>query len=176
MSESVTVRRERPIDEDAIRAITDAAFAPSEDESRIVDALRAAGDAIPVLSLVAATADGTVVGHCVTSRGALVLNGGGEREVLILGPISVAPDRQRQGIGAALMRETIAIAAAEEWPLIVLLGHPAWYPRFGFRPARSVGIEPPMPWSDQAWMVLPLRSWTSALRGTVRFPPAFGVG
>jgi len=74
----------------------------------------------------------------------------------MLGPIGVRPDRQRQGVGQALM----------------LLGHPA-YPRFGFERARALALEAPAPWPDEAWMAPRLPAWTPDLRGIVHFPEAF---
>ena len=78
-----------------------------------------------------------------------------------------------RGVGAALMRAAIDLAKARDQPVLCLLGHASYYPRFGFEPARSIGIEPPRPWPDAAWMALRLPAWTPELRGVARFPPAF---
>ena len=172
---AIAIRPERPGDEPAIRSVVDAAFAPSTDEGRIVDELRGGDSWIPELSLVAVDEDGVIVGQCVTSIGTLAGDDGTTRPILALGPIAVAPDRQRMGIGTELMRRTIAEATASGWPIIALLGHPTYYPRFGFESARSIGIEPQQPWSDAAWMALRLPAWTPDLRGTMRFPAAFGI-
>lgn len=141
------------------------------DEGRIVDALRGSPDAVAGMSLVAEV-DGRVVGHCVCSRAWL-----GERPILALGPIGVAPDVQRRGIGTALVRASIAAAEAAGERLIVLLGHPTYYPRFGFRPARALGIDPPVErWPDADWMALRLSRWDQRIpdsRATVRYPAAF---
>ena len=173
----IHLRSEAPGDEPAIRALTDAAFAPSADEGRIVDALRLDPAAwAPDLSIVAVEeGSGAIVGHVVTSVGTLDGQDGTVRPILGLGPISVAPARQRQGIGGALMRESIARATAAGWPVIVLLGHADYYPRFGFEGARAMGIEPPQPWSDSHWMALRLPAWTADVRGTMRYPEAFGI-
>jgi predicted N-acetyltransferase YhbS len=174
----ITLRSERPGDEAAIHALTDAAFQNEEDESRVVDDLRADPAAwVPELSIVAVdeTDGGRIVGHCVTSVGTLVGEDGTERPILGLGPISVALDRQGEGIGGALVRETAARASAAGWPVIVLLGHATYYPRFGFEPARAIGIEPQRPWSDEHWMALRLPGWTPDLRGTMRYPAAFRI-
>jgi putative acetyltransferase len=173
----VLVRSEAPGDAAAIRELTDAAFAPSTDEGRIVDALRQDAAAwVPDLSLVAVdVADGRLVGHVVTSLGTLHGADAPSRPVLALGPISVLPERQGQGIGAALIHETVARATSAGWPVIVLLGHATYYPRFGFEPARALGIEPQQPWSDEHWMALRLPGWTTGLHGTMRYPSAFGI-
>ncbi len=173
----IRIRPEAPGDAEAIRALTDAAFVPSTEEGRIVDALRLEAEAwVPDLSLVAVDeADDRIVGHTVTSRGTLHGDDGSVRPILGLGPISVAPDRQGQGIGGALIGATVARATAAGWPVIVLLGHATYYPRFGFEPARALGIEPQQPWGDAHWMALRLPAWTADLRGTMRYPAAFGI-
>ena len=172
----ITIRSEAPGDEAAIHALTDAAFQNEDDESRVVDLLRADPDAwIPELSIVAVDADARIVGHCVTSAGTLVAEDGSTRPILGLGPISVALDRQGEGIGGALIRETVARATSAGWPVIVLLGHATYYPRFGFEPARPIGIEPQQPWRDANWLALKLPAWTPDLRGTMRYPSAFGI-
>jgi predicted N-acetyltransferase YhbS len=174
----IVLRSEAPEDVAAIRALTDSAFAPSTDEGRIVDALRADAHAwVPELSIVAVDErdGGRIVGHVVTSVGSLHGADGSVRPILGLGPISVAPDRQREGIGGALLRETAARATAADWPMIVLLGHATYYPRFGYEPARALGIEPQQPWSDEHWLALRLPAWTPDVRGTMRYPSAFGI-
>jgi predicted N-acetyltransferase YhbS len=175
----IVIRVEADGDAAAIRALTDAAFAPSTLEGRIVDALREDAAAwIPDLSLVAVddTDDGRIVGHCVTTIGSLRhADGTGDSQILGLGPISVAPDRQGQGIGGALIHDTVERATAAGWPVIVLLGHPTYYPRFGFGPARAIGIEPPEAWSDEHWMALRLPAWTPGPTRTMHYPAAFDI-
>lgn len=136
----VTLRPERPGDAAAIHVLTDLAFGNVDDESAIIDRLRASDRWIPELSIVAEAPDGRIVGHCVTSVGDLVAEDGSVRPILGLGPISVAPDRQGEGIGGALITRTRDVAAAAGWPIIALLGHPTFYLRFGFEPARALGI------------------------------------
>jgi putative acetyltransferase len=174
---AITIRPERPGDAAMIRAVTDAAFAPSVVEARIVDALRAdSGAWIPELSLVALDGAGAIVGHCVTSVGSLVpADDSSPRGVLGLGPISVVPERQGEGIGGDLIRATVAAATDMGWPVIVLVGHATYYPRFGFEPARPLAIEPPEPWSDEHWLALRLPAWTPRVRGTMRYPSAFDI-
>ena len=171
----IAIRPERPGDEGAIRSLVDAAFAPSTEEGRIIDDLRGGEGWVPELSLVAVDDDGAIVGQCVTSVGRLAGEDGTSHQILALGPIAVAPGRQRRGIGGALIRRTIAEATASGWPVITLLGHDTYYPRFGFESARSIGIEPQQPWSDAHWMALRLPAWTPDVRGTMRFPAAFAL-
>ena len=169
----IRIRPERPGEAAAIRALHDAAFG-SPIEGRIVDDLRGTDRWIEGGSLVAVTPDGEVVGHALASEGDLVGDDGAPvRRIWMIGPVGVRPDRQRRGVGSALMRATIDLATERGQPVMCLLGHAEYYPRFGFVPARSLGIEPPRPWGDASWMALRLPAWTDGLRGTAHFPPAF---
>jgi putative acetyltransferase len=167
-----TIRPERAGDADAIRALNDAAFGGTV-ESRIVDDLRGTERWIEGGSLVAVDGTGRIIGHVLLSIGDLVGANGAVRRIWMLGPIAVAPDRQKQGIGSALMKRAIGLAAERAQPVICLLGHASYYPRFGFESARGIGIEPPRPWRDESWLALRLPAWDPTLRGTARFPPAF---
>ena len=120
-------------------------------------------------------ADGSVVGHLLLSP-CPVEDGDGAvvATILAIGPVAVLPELQSRGIGSALMTAAMGLAIARAVPALVLLGHPAYYPRFGFRPARNEGLEPPAAaWPDAAWMARLLPAWTVAMRGTVRYPKAF---
>jgi putative acetyltransferase len=90
--------------------------------------------------------------------------------------MSVAPDRQRTGIGSALVNEALRRADERGEPLVLVLGHPGYYPRFGFGRASTLGITPPDPEiRDEVFMAIPLRAYDPALRGRVTFPPAFSA-
>ena len=95
------------------------------------------------------------------------------RPVLQLGPLSVHPDRQRQGIGSALTEAALAEAERQSEPLVLLVGHPAYYRRFGFEQARKLGIEPPIAVADEAWLVKRLAAYEPHHRGRVTWPPAW---
>lgn len=169
-SPGIIVRAEEPGDEDAIRAVHDAAFGGT-DESRIVDEIRGSVDAIPGLAHVALV-DEAIVGHCLCSRGWL----GDDLPIVMLGPIGVLPANQRAGVGGALMRAAIDAAERAGESVIVLLGHASYYPRFGFGPARAMGIEPPRPWRNDSWMALPLSRWAATRPATAAvacYPGAF---
>ena len=103
----------------------------------------------------------------------LVTADGSTSSILDLGPIGVLPERQNTGVGAALMRAVIDQAERMGEPVIVLIGHPWYYPRFGFEPARPLGLEYPRPIADEVWMVRRLTAWTPQLRGRVSYPPAW---
>lgn len=141
-------------------------------EVRMIESIRASDGYVPELSLVAEDEEtGALVGHIMLSY--VELEGTG-RCVLELGPLGVRPSRQRQGIGSQLVREALARADALGEPLVVVLGHPEYYPRFGFRPSRELGIERPhrgIP--EDAFMAVPLGAYDPALRGRIVFPPGF---
>jgi putative acetyltransferase len=163
------IRPEQPSEYDAIRALHLAAFAPSTAEAEILDALRADGDLVPSLSLVALR-DGAIAGHVAISRAWVE-----ETEVLALGPIGVLPALQRAGIGAELMRATLAAASGTAWPLVALLGHADYYPRFGFELAEPLGLRCPYPVETEHWMAYRLPAYDPAVRGAFRYAGAFAL-
>jgi putative acetyltransferase len=164
----LTIRPETGRDEAAIAEVTTAAFAKQR-EARIVDAIRRSDRFVPELSLVAEV-EGVVVGHVMLSYVDL---GDDSRRVLELGPMSVAPERQRSGVGSALVEEALRRGDDRGEPLVLVLGHPTYYPRFGFRPASTLGIVPPPEITDEVFMAVPLRAYDPSLRGQVVLPPAF---
>jgi putative acetyltransferase len=168
----VLIRRETPNDRDAVHAVHNAAFATEDGsvafEATLVDALRAAGDVIPALSLVAER-DGAVVGHVLGSRAQLA----GATSVG-LAPLGVFPDMQGTGIGSALMHAVLAAADPLDFPEAVLLGDTGYYRRFGFRPAEPLGIKASDPsWADH-FQVRTLQAW-SGEPGDFHYAPAFGI-
>jgi putative acetyltransferase len=169
------IRSEEPGDEAAIRAVHDEAFGGPA-EGLIVDAVRAGDRYVPTLSLVAEDPFGRLLGHVLYSVAELTSSVGTVHRVLALGPVAVVPDRQRSGIGGALVHAGLGRALEGGWPLVVVLGHETYYPRFGFRAARTLGLEPPEPWPDAVWMALRLPGWLPEMAGRISYPPAFGVG
>ena len=169
----ITIRLETPGDEPGVRRVNEAAF-PGPEEADIVDEIRRLGP-IGWQSIVALNLTGDIVGHLLLSPCALEDETGGVvGEVLALGPVAVLPPVQFRGVGSALIHAALSLAIARGVPAVVLLGYPAYYPRFGFVPARSVGLEPPaQAWPDAAWMARLLPAWGMGLRGTVRYPKAF---
>jgi putative acetyltransferase len=169
----VLIRRERTVDATQIDAVHRAAFDRPElagttaPEARLVSELRNDGDVVPELSLVAEV-DGHITGHVVCSQATI-----GGRPSLGLGPIGVRPDRQRTGVGSALMHAVIAAADALDAPTIVLLGDPRFYRRFGFEPAADHGIIPPEDWGREHFMVRRLTAWSPAEQGVFHYAPAF---
>ena len=166
------VRAETPADHDDIRRIVDEAFGDTI-TGDIVDGIRVSDRFVPELSLVAVS-EGESVGHVISSYVDVVP---GSRRVLQVGPLAVVPSHQRQGIGTALMQETIRIADERGEPLLLIEGNPAYYGRFGFTRTDEHGIEmPPESHGPQFFMLRPLRAYDSTLQGRAVYPPeTFGV-
>jgi putative acetyltransferase len=165
----VLIRRETPADVHRIDEVHRQAF-EGPVEADLVHALRADAGWVPALSLVAEDAGGAVVGHVVCTEGTV-----GPVKVVGLGPIGVVPGVQRTGIGSALMHAVIAAADALDYPLVALLGHLDYYPRFGFVPASSLGVLAPEPkWGDY-FQARPLATWHAGLAGTFRYAAPFGA-
>jgi len=145
-----TIRREQLRDWPAVHAVHAAAF-PTDAEARLVDCLRANGRA--AISLVA-DANGQIVGHILFSP--VTIGGQAVAGALGLAPVAVIPSCQRQGIGGELIRAGLAACRDVGCGLVVLLGHPEYYPRFGFQRASQFGLTNEYG-ADEAFMVLELR-------------------
>jgi putative acetyltransferase len=168
--EAPAVRLLRAADLDAVRGVLERAFGRRA-EADLVEALR--GGATPPLELVAEGGDGGVIGHVAFSRvtperlAAGVVAGA-------LGPLAVEPARQRAGVGRALVEAGIAACAARGIGLLFVLGHPEYYPRFGFRPALELGFRYRSADFDRAFFARELAPGAArAGGGLVRYPPAF---
>lgn len=159
------IRPAEPGDAADVRAVHEAAFGrPAEAE--LVEALTGETE----VSLVATERD-EVVGHVLLSRAAV-----GSDAVLALAPLGVLPDWQRRGYGRALVRAALDAARATAFPLVVVLGHPAYYAKLGFEPATRYRIRPPFPVDPpEAFRVARLPAYAADLRGTVRYPDEFGA-
>lgn len=161
------IRPETPNDVTAVRGVNREAF-DGVRESRLVDDLRDAGYAR--LSLVAEE-DGRIVGHVMLS-GAEIRTKEGPVEALALGPVGVLPDRQGKGVGSALIRDALDRCAAAGHRIVVLLGHPDYYPRFGFSPELAKNLS--SPYSGEAFMALELvPDALSGVSGAFAFAPPF---
>ncbi|WBB64055.1 N-acetyltransferase [Streptomyces sp. WMMC500] len=179
MGNTWITRAETRADIPVIREITLAAFGRAN-EADIVDKLRADTTAwIEGLSLVVAdpdaadAADGTgaaLLGHILLTRGHV-----GDTPALCLGPVSVRPERQRDGVGSVAVRAALAAAAARGERYVVLVGHPEYYPRFGFTRASAYGIRLSVEAPDEAVMALALDEDHPLPGGLIRWPAAFGI-
>lgn len=162
----IAIRRERPGDEPAIHRVNESAFG-GRDEAAIVSALRANGAV--TLSLVAEV-DGTVVGHILFSPVSIDPAGA----AVGLAPMAVMPGHQRRGVGGRLVREGLELLRASGHGAVVVLGHPEYYPRFGFVRATRFGLRCEFECPDEAFMALELSAGALANRsGLVRYRREF---
>lgn len=162
------IREERGIDAEAIRAVNLAAFG-TDAEADLVDALRRL--ATPLISLVAEV-DAKIAGHILFSPVTLVSDPG----VFLMGlaPMAVVPSRQRQGVGSRLVCEGLERCSQINAAGVVVLGHPEYYPRFGFLPAIRLSLRSEYDVPDEVFMVRELRKGAlEGLSGTIRYHPVF---
>jgi putative acetyltransferase len=162
------IRPEQEADIEGVRAVNRTAFETGA-EADLVDALRE--QAKPIVSLV--TDDGaSIVGHILFSP--VTLSQHAEVRIMGLAPMAVLPAVQRQGIGSALVRAGLDRCKQLGFGAVVVLGHPRYYPRFGFVPAARFGINSEYQVPDDVFMALELEP--DALRdksGTIRYHAAF---
>lgn len=178
MNQTLNIRKENSFDHNWVIELTEKAFETLEisnhNEGKLVDKLRKAPTFIEELSLVAEL-NGQVVGHILFTP-IVIDNGVQQFQSLILAPVSVLPEFQKMGIGGQLIRTGHQKAKELGFQSAILLGHPEYYPRFGYRPASKWGIKThiPLP-SDDVFMAVELTEGSLAnVSGMVVFPPEFG--
>jgi putative acetyltransferase len=168
----ITIRREKREDAAGIRRVHEQAF-EGPVEANVVEALRKRGAV--TLSLVAVR-DGDVVGHILFSP-VDIRTESSSHTAVALGPMAVLPNIQRTGIGSRLVKHGIEELRHGAHGLVVVLGHPTYYPRFGFAPASGYGIGCEFEVPDEAFMILELQKGTwKGRRGTVQYQPEFSEG
>jgi putative acetyltransferase len=154
-----------PAERSAIRSVNEAAF-DRPDEADLVDTLRAAG--VVLVSLVAES-ERRVVGHILFSRIWIEAV-----PAVALAPVAVLPEYQRQGIAGTLIHRGIASMRKRGECIILVLGYPEYYERFGFAAETARHIESPFP--PEAFMAMELSPEALAgIRGKVKYPAAFGL-
>jgi putative acetyltransferase len=169
--DSFCIRPERPEDIDAIFEVNLQAFG-QDGEARLVNALRDDGDYLYELSLVAVSGD-SIIGHILFPP-ITIVSDTAETAALALAPLSVHQDFQCLGIGTTLIEEGLKECQNLGHQIVIVVGHPSYYPKFGFTVARDFGIHAPFPCPDEAFMALPLTSGAlDGISGTVRYPIAF---
>ena len=162
------IRAEKECDREAVRAVNISAFETTS-EADLVDALRQ--QVQPVISLVAEE-NGEVVGHILFSP--VSLSGHPNLKVMGLAPMAVAPSHQKKGAGSALVQAGLEQCTQLGIVAVVVLGHPEYYPRFGFSPASQFGIESEYDVPDEVFMAMELRPEAlSGKTGGVRYHSAF---
>jgi putative acetyltransferase len=166
----IVIRSEAASDFDTIRHVNRTAF-ESDAEANLVDALWDGG--YVEVSLVAEV-DGEVVGHILFSRLPIVTEGG-TVDALSLAPMAVSPSHQRRGIGSRLVKAGLEACREKGYKIVVVLGHPEFYPRFGFSPDLAKSLESPFG-GGEAWMAMELvPDALAGVEGRVEYPPPFHV-
>lgn len=167
----IDIRPEQAGDYPQIFQVVQSAFAEAKcsdhDEQHLVDRLRRCDAYIPELALVAEV-DKTPVGHIMFTRVQV-----GQGIALALAPLAVAPAMQGRGIGAALIVKGHHVAKDLGYSFSVLLGHAGYYPRFGYVPASSFGIQCPFDVPDENFMACKLQGAQERLEGIVEYAQAF---
>jgi predicted N-acetyltransferase YhbS len=170
-SNIVIIRQETPQDYSRIYDLVKVAFQTAKvtngQEQDFVERLRNSRDYIPELALVAEQ-DGDLSGHIMLTR-TYITHRDDKVEALFLGPISVVLEYRNQGIGSALMNESLRLAKAMGYKSVFLVGDPAYYHRFGFQPTAKFGIKEMEPIPDEYVMVCVLvDNALAGITGTVR--------
>ena len=167
----IEIRPETVDDIERIDEINRLAF-EGEEESGLVRAIRNDPEFIPQLSLVAVKND-RVVGHILFSA-VKIMTSDGEVPALALAPMAVDPEYQNQGVGSELVRSGLMACSQLGHKIIIVIGHPDYYPRFGFKPAREFGLEVPFDAPDEAFLVLGLEPGVlNNVSGVVRYSSPF---
>lgn len=162
------IRREAQADAEGVHQLHLAAF-ETDEEATIVDRIR--HEAAPIVSLVGVEGD-RVVGHILFSPASV--DGVFGTGLMVLGPMAVLPDRQRKGLGSRLVEAGLDECRGLGCSGVVLVGHPEFYPRFGFEPASRRGLVLGFSVPDEVFMVC--ESVPGSLReisGLVGFHAAF---
>ncbi len=164
----IRIREEQIDDIPSVHRLNTLAF-ETESEADLVDVLRESAQ--PVISLVAVNRN-ALVGHIMFTP--VELSGNPSLNIMGLAPMAVMPDRQRCGIGSVLASEGLDRCSRIGAGAVVVLGHPAYYPRFGFAPASTMNIDCEYVVPDEVFMVLELTAGHLAgAGGTIRYHKAF---
>jgi putative acetyltransferase len=165
---TIEIRGETVADRQAIRLLNCAAFETAA-EAQLVDALRDGG--FVEISLVAEE-DGRIIGHILFSQ-LPIMTSAGTVATVSLAPMAVQPSHQRQGVGSRLVEAGLKMCREQEHLIAVVLGHPNFYPRFGFSAQLAQPLESPFG-DGEAWMAMELVPGSLAgVAGRVEYPPPF---
>ena len=170
---TVAIRTEKSEDQALIYNLLSQAFG-QEDEAILVNKLRNDPAFIPSLALVAEQ-DNQIIGHLLFTK-LDILGKDQQHTSLALAPMAVLPAFQKQGIGTQLVHAGLKKAKALGYPSVIVLGHAAYYPRFGFQPASSWNIRAPFEVADEVFMGLELQKGAlENVNGMVHYAKAFGI-
>jgi putative acetyltransferase len=165
----LNIRAEQPEDAAAVYEIVRAAFG-NDGEADLVKKLRANGKAVVAL---VAEWDGAIVGHILFSEVTVETNPRGIK-LIGLAPLAVAPEHQRSGIGARLTCAGLGVCRVTGYDAAIVLGHPEYYPRFGFAPASRFGITSEYDVADEVFMAMELTEGALAdCAGVACYQPEF---
>lgn len=167
------IRQENNKDFDNVYSVVKKAFQMAEhsdgNEQDLVVALRKSDAFIPELSLVAEI-DGKIVGHIMFTKIEI-----GNHTELTLAPLAVLPEYQKQGVGAALIKEGHRIAKELGYQYSVVLGSETYYPRYGYIPAKQLGIKAPFEVASENFMAIKLQENAEPINGIVKYAKEFGI-
>lgn len=167
---TLEISQESQTDHQAVFELHQLAFEQA-DESKLVDKLRQSENFIPELSLVAKSGD-QLIGHILFTR--IHIMGESSFESLALAPMGVLPSYQRTGIGSELVKKGLERAKELGEGSVIVLGHPEYYPRFGFEPASRYAVQCPFEVPDEAFMALELIEGSlKDVTGVVKYADAF---
>ena len=167
---SLKIRTEKVNDYPAIAELNNLAFR-RENEAKLIDEIRQSKGYIPELSLVAEL-NRKIVGHIMFSYIDLI-----DKEttkVIALAPVAVLPEHQNKGIGSLLIKNGLEVADKIQAPIVIVLGEPKFYIRFGFKPAIAYGIQSPFDVPDEYFMAKFLTK-LDGYRGKIIYPATFGA-
>lgn len=169
------IRVENKEDYEVVERLIELAFISAEnsnkDEHNLIARIRLGNNYVPELSLVAEK-DSKILGQILLSK-VDIRNKETVFQELVLAPISVLPEYQKQGIGSSLIKEAISKAKKMGYSLIIVLGYPSYYSKFGFKKAKDFGIETSIPEFNDYLMLLKLENSQDNISGKVIYGPEF---
>ena len=173
---TISIREERPSDYKDIECVIEQAFRHAEhtdhQEHKLVEKIRETDAYQPDLTFVAVD-DERIVGHIVLSK-IIIKNNNGRADSLALAPVSVLPDYQGRGIGSQLIQHALSKATETDHESVIVLGHEAYYPKFGFTRASEWQITAPFDVPDESFMAIELRpNALQHVHGIVHYSRAF---
>ncbi len=169
MTENIIIRSEREEDFSAVYEINCKAFGTKE-EALLVNKLRKSG--IPLISLVSEL-NNKLVGHILFSQ-AHIVSENSRIEIMALAPMAVMPEYQRQGVGTEMVKKGLELCAQNGYRAIAVLGHPEYYPRFGFEPSVNFNITCSYEVPEDVFMIMELKDgFLNSLIGRVKYHKLF---
>ncbi|MFS0727654.1 GNAT family N-acetyltransferase [Paenibacillus sp. 1P07SE] len=170
------LRTEETKDYQDVYTLNYKAFGGRDDESRLIERIRSSEFFVPELSIVAEL-DGKIAGHILFSK-ANVIDDEKNHEVIVLAPVAVEPGLQRKGIGSKLIQEGLYRCKGLGYGVVLLIGHPEYYLKFGFKPARQFEFElRQFEVPDDVFMVCEIYEGVlRSTKGELIYPEAFITG